>query len=147
METAAAITALVAYRDQQRPVGHFLTGVLENNLAKVIQHADETSWQNLKAIFAWVWMEMPSHAWGTVDAVTQWQGQPASARTLDEWRLAVETPKCLSCGSYQGDDDLEHYEMQFGWPVRGFKERQWLFFQCPCGHQTSINKLGVERPD
>ena len=147
MDTDDAITALVAYRDEHGPLGGFLTAVLENDLGKVIHHADPTSWQNLKAIYAWVYMEMPAEAWGDPASVKRWQQhRRVLVPTLSDWRQKAPDAKCLSCSTSLADKDLDHYDHPWGWPVQGLKELQWLSLKCDCGYETSLVKLGVPRP-
>lgn len=41
---------------------------------------------------------------------------------------------------------IHMYDHDSGWPVEGYKERQWLYIVCPrCGYQWALWKLGVPR--
>jgi hypothetical protein len=66
--------------------------------------------------------------------------------SLEDYRKQIKDDKC-SCG-YVGLSKLriEHYDHDGGWPVEGFKEKQWLYVTCPkCGYQWALWKLGVPR--
>ena len=63
-------------------------------------------------------------------------------------------PTCHDCGNPIQPGTLKHYEHSGGWEVEGFKERQWLYFQCSqthprrgtkCAYQHSLGKLKIPR--
>jgi hypothetical protein len=145
MQTEEAIKHLKGYLDNRQPVGDFLTAVLENNLVNAVIRADSTSLLNLKAIIMWVYWDMPSNAWGSTEAVERWLRPQRSAPTLNEWRERVEVQ--FHCTSTPLPVDIEHYDHEWGWPVDGYKDLQWLYLTCPyCGDQVALWKLGVPRP-
>lgn len=54
--------------------------------------------------------------------------------------------KCM-CGKPVIDGYVEHYEHDGGWYVKGYKNKQWLYFECPnCHYQYSFQHAGVRRP-
>ncbi len=56
--------------------------------------------------------------------------------------------RCWTCGEEVCLSDIRHYDHPDGWPVDGFKEKQWLYFEChkpSCGYQTSFAKLGIPK--
>ncbi len=64
--------AVHAWVELGRRPGHFLTAVLENNLAQAVSHADE---QNQAAIVGWVrfvYNYLPSGCWGSPAIMDQW---------------------------------------------------------------------------
>lgn len=72
MTFADLVEDLAAYVTQRRPMGSFLTAVLENNLAEAIGRADESSLANLFLIVAHVYNELPSTCWGSSAKVSAW---------------------------------------------------------------------------
>ena len=151
MDTDQAIMALRAYRDNRRPVGGFLTSLLENDLAGVVHNADPSSWTNLKDIFRWVYWEMPAEAWQSREAVRAWlepTNRPA-ALSLDQWRnQVVSLARCTRC-DYPLPSQLDHQDHEWGWPVRGYDRLQRLWLTCTnagCGHEQLLSMLGVPRP-
>jgi hypothetical protein len=76
--------ALVEYKDNGKPIGHFLTAVLTNDLFESFQRADEKNIKAMKEIVNWVYWEMPSIAWGTKEKINAWieQGGEKGLRPL-----------------------------------------------------------------
>ena len=66
------MTVLKAYVEHHRPVGSFLTAVLENNLKMTIGHADEENEANLPAYIGWLYNEAPRACWGSPENVRKW---------------------------------------------------------------------------
>src|SRR5215510_3068457 len=65
--------SLGAYLISGRPVGHFLTAVIENDLKGAVAHADE---ENQKAIVGYVkflYNHAPMKAWGYKDATKEYR--------------------------------------------------------------------------
>jgi hypothetical protein len=66
--------------------------------------------------------------------------------SLEDYRKQITRDEC-GCGR-KGLKSLpiEHYNHDGGWPIEGFKEKQWLYVTCPkCGYQWALWKLGVPR--
>lgn len=146
MDTASAIKALKRYRDNRQELGHFLSAMLENDLANTMRHADRSSWANLKDIFAWLWMDMPGDAWGSPEAVRAWL-HPEQKPTMDQYLARIDGLLCPQCRNVL-PTTISSYEHQWGWPLAGCEARQWLYITCPnCGVDHALWKLGVPRPD
>ena len=67
--------------------------------------------------------------------------------TLDGYHLEIAKNVCSFC-NYSGLQDLpiKHYDHEGGWLVKGYRERQWLYVECPrCGYEWALWKLGVRR--
>jgi hypothetical protein len=54
--------------------GHFLTAVLENNLAESLGRADADNRENLFEIVSYIYNEIPAICWGNPEAVREWIG-------------------------------------------------------------------------
>lgn len=67
--------ALKQYIDSHRPVGDFLTAVLENDLSKAIGYADNENLDNLPAIAGYLFNVAPHSCWGSKVKVTAWLKQ------------------------------------------------------------------------
>lgn len=63
---------LEGYIEEKRPVGHFLTAVLTNDLFEAMSRADATSRAYLPSICEWIYNEAPSSCWGSPEKVTAW---------------------------------------------------------------------------
>lgn len=72
--------ALVAYRDEGKPVGGFLTALLANDLRGACGSADATNRWLLFVYAAFLWNEMPSPAWGSYERVAEWLAQHEAKR-------------------------------------------------------------------
>lgn len=68
-DTKEQIDAYVRY---SRPVGHFLTAVLSNDLREAIARADLHNQAALVEIVKYVWRTAPFDAWGTPERVRKW---------------------------------------------------------------------------
>jgi hypothetical protein len=65
--------------------------------------------------------------------------------SLKEYEEMVKDKLCRWCG-VPLKPKIEYYEHLNGWVVDGFPNRLWLWKECPkCGHQWSLEKLGIER--
>ena len=69
----STLQALTMHRDQGKPVGGFVTAVLENNLVQAICYADEDNLRDIVEITKWVYQEMPGGAWGSPSKVRGWR--------------------------------------------------------------------------
>lgn len=61
-----------AYVEERRPVGHFLTALLSNDLTNAVLRADD---ENRSALVDWVgflYEYAPSNCWGSPAAVRAW---------------------------------------------------------------------------
>jgi hypothetical protein len=65
--------ALDQWAEQGRPVGHFLTAVLSNDLFRAIGYADDENLSAISAIVAYVYNELPSGCWGSPRKVESWK--------------------------------------------------------------------------
>ncbi len=63
---------LVAYIDEHRPPGGFLTLVLENNLVGAMGKADGNNIHNLPAYGNFLYNHAPLTCWGSPDKVKAW---------------------------------------------------------------------------
>lgn len=70
-------SGLLAYLTERRPVGRFLTAVLENNLLEAVQRADPASDAALRNIVNFLSWHAPALAWGSVDHVAAWLADEA----------------------------------------------------------------------
>ncbi|HYM24950.1 MAG TPA: hypothetical protein VEU08_17155 [Vicinamibacterales bacterium] len=60
----------------RRPVGHFLTAVLSNDLAGACARGDEFVLPHLSRIVFFLWNYAPGNCWGTSDRVALWLADP-----------------------------------------------------------------------
>lgn len=83
------------------------------------------------------------------DDMTLWTVSiDAKKPTLEDYRKQITRNECADRCNFKGLKSLpiEHYDHDGGWPVEGFKEKQWLYVTCPkCGYQWALWKLGVLR--
>ncbi len=56
-----------------RPMGHFCTAVMENNLREAFARADEHNAAAMRHIVAYLWNEVPDAAWGSPEKVRAWR--------------------------------------------------------------------------
>jgi len=76
------------------------------------------------------------------------KSREAPKPTLEDYRKQITRDECDGGCGFKGLKGLpiEHYDHDGGWPVEGFKEKQWLYVTCPkCGYQWALWKLGVPR--
>jgi len=65
--------------------------------------------------------------------------------TLEEYEEMAKDKLCRWC-KVSLNRKIEHYNNPNGWVVDDFPTRLWLWKQCPkCGHQWSLEKLGIGR--
>lgn len=64
--------AIDAYVEHRRPVGHFLTAVLSNDLCRSFGAADEDNRAALFDIVRYCWNEIPAPCWGSPKKVAAW---------------------------------------------------------------------------
>ena len=149
MRTDEAVAALTSYRDNRQPLGHFLSAMLENDLASTIGHADRTSWSNLKAIFGWLWMEMPANAWGSHAAVKAWLHPEEPARpqvAMSDYAMMITDTACPDCGT-DLPANINCTPASDGWPLTGWECPMDLSITCAACYETwPLDKLGVPRP-
>lgn len=67
-----AIEAINAHVDHGRPLGHFLTAVLGNDLQMAVARADPTSLENLVKIVQHCYWNIPGNCWGSYEKVRDW---------------------------------------------------------------------------
>lgn len=84
------LEALDAYFKTHRPTGHFLQGVLENNLHRALAHADLSSRASLYDIVSYVYNFCPDHAWGSAAAYSAWTHRHEGERRP----ILVPCPTC-----------------------------------------------------
>jgi hypothetical protein len=63
---------LIQYIGARRPVGSFLTAVLENDLRQAVSRADFTNRERLHAIVIFLYNFAPGECWGSPAAVARW---------------------------------------------------------------------------
>lgn len=65
---------------------------------------------------------------------------------LREYGGLVKDTKCKFCSTELPVGCIEYYDHEQGWQVEGFQKKQWLYVTCKkCGHQWSLEKLGISR--
>ena len=64
--------SLVAYIEDRRPVGHFLTAILQNDLKEAVARADDHNLANLPAYIGYLYNSAPSPCWGSPQKVAKW---------------------------------------------------------------------------
>jgi hypothetical protein len=67
--------SLERYLNHGIPCGSFLMAVLENNLMEAFGRADIGNSANLKNIVGYVYMHVPSNAWGSKEKVNEFLKQ------------------------------------------------------------------------
>ena len=70
---------LIHYVAERRPVGHFLTAVLENNLREAMARADSDSRAKLYQIVFFLYNYTPAPCWGSVQNVNEWLSETEKA--------------------------------------------------------------------
>lgn len=63
---------LEQYRDEGRPLGHFLTALLSKDFAEVFDRADNDNLWLLPIYYAFLYNMMPGDAWGSREKVAAW---------------------------------------------------------------------------
>ena len=66
--------SLVHWIVQARPVGSFLQAMIENNLRRTYENADEINEQFVRTYVQWLYNHAPSICWGSVENVAKWKG-------------------------------------------------------------------------
>ncbi len=69
-------------------------------------------------------------------------------KSLKDYAEMVEGKKCKWCGKVfiVDESDIDYYDHDGGWSVKGFDKKQWLSVYCEkCEYDWSLWKLGVER--
>jgi hypothetical protein len=69
---------LTEYIATRRPVGHFLTACLSNDLKEACARADETSKTRLWHVVFFLYNYAPGTCWGSPEKVMEWLQDPAS---------------------------------------------------------------------
>ena len=67
-------------------------------------------------------------------------------KSLKDYAEMVEGKKCRWCGEVLivEEHDIDYYDHDGGWSVRGFDKKQWLSVHCEkCDYDWSLWKLGV----
>lgn len=72
------------YLAARRPVGHFLTAVLSNDLKEACARADEFCAPNLHRIVFFLYNYAPAFSWGSAERVNAWLTDPAPPVELFE---------------------------------------------------------------
>ena len=67
------LDALDAFGREARPVGDFLTAVLENDLCKTFAHADTENRPHIGALIKYVYNQLPGECWGSKEKVVAWE--------------------------------------------------------------------------
>jgi hypothetical protein len=63
---------LAGYIEERRPVGHFLTAVLSNDLREAVNRADADNLVALGSIVQWLFWHAPAVCWGSPGKVRDW---------------------------------------------------------------------------
>ena len=64
--------AIIRYYENGIPPGDFLGAVIDNDLKKAIERADDVNVNCLKAYVMWFYNQAPSGSWGHAGAVKDW---------------------------------------------------------------------------
>lgn len=94
------VRALERYAVDHIKTGDFLYGVLTNDLAKAISHADHLNAQRIKNVWLLCCSELPGTSWGSKKNVEEWlAGHPKS-------RWEKDAPKVIhhGCDSHRERD-------------------------------------------
>ena len=67
------MAGLRRYVDHGVGAGHFLNYVLENNLFRVFEHADDANVEGLHALVTWIYNREPQGCWGSPEIVKRWK--------------------------------------------------------------------------
>ena len=70
-----------AYVESGRPLGGFLTAVMENDLMQAMGRADEGNRIGLHAICGYIYMEIPSECHGSREKVEAWYAKHDAERS------------------------------------------------------------------
>lgn len=76
--------SLDVYVEKGRPVGGFLTAVLENNLKEAFGRADENCTRNMRDIVAYCYNHLPIGCWGSKENVAEWYKHKRSPAQAEE---------------------------------------------------------------
>jgi hypothetical protein len=68
--------ALQQYVATHRPVGHFLTAIICNDLKEAVARADDENLTNLPAYVGYLYNECPSACWGSKKKMDDWLYPP-----------------------------------------------------------------------
>jgi len=74
------LVSIVQYAQNGRPVGHFLTCVLENDLMGAMSRADLHNRRTLYAITCFIQNQIPGNCWGRKGIVAEWCAKKAEER-------------------------------------------------------------------
>jgi len=69
---AHMLDSLLAYVDDRRPVGHFLTAIICNDLKEAVNCADDENLRNLPAYVGYLYNEAPMICWGSKEKMYKW---------------------------------------------------------------------------
>lgn len=78
------LDSLRGYIEHGCPVGHFLTAVLENDLAEACARADDDNMRVIPAYVAYLYNEAPGACWGSPENVSAWLERFKALRTAME---------------------------------------------------------------
>jgi len=70
---------LEAYVLTGRPVGNYLTAVLENDLLEAVSRGDDTSLAGIKGTVQFLYNYTPRNCWGSREKVSAWMDQGGMA--------------------------------------------------------------------
>lgn len=73
------LSAIRNYVIERRPVGHFLTAVLCNNLFEACFHADAANLAALPLIVKFIYNRVPSCCWGSKEKVFAWKTEQSAS--------------------------------------------------------------------
>ncbi len=69
---ASIVESLKRYVKQRIPTGGFLRAVLENDLFRAIDRADDDNRRDIHEICMYIYNEIPLTCWGSPEKVEQW---------------------------------------------------------------------------
>ena len=76
--------SVLAYIQEGRPVGDFLTAVLSNDLREAVGRADNQNLSALPSFVFFLYNYAPSGCWGNRPRVQRWIDSHSAARRLEE---------------------------------------------------------------
>lgn len=86
------LESLEAYVETGRPTGGFLAAVLENNLSEAFGRADEDNIAAMFHIVSYVYNEMPSASWGSMEKHLEWRRHRGREGLLEDGKPPFPQP-------------------------------------------------------
>ena len=78
------LASIERYVNDGCPTGDFLHGMLTNDLAKAMWHADEQNLDAMRYIFMYIYNRIPMTCWGSKEKVAAWYAERREKGPLDK---------------------------------------------------------------